>query len=234
VRAYAKIVADKATLRCLIEAGSDIVNDGFDPKGRGTGEIVASAAARVAHLTLRGAREGGLRMVSSGIDEAFEEIVGRDAGTIDVGLTPPWDNVRDILPGLEDTDLLVLAARPGMGKTIAGLEFADHAAAQGRNVGFFSMEMSRRQLITRLIARRAMVDQSLMRQKGGLSQAQWAEINRAIREIRNLSLAIDDTVSLTIDAMKARAARMHAKVQGGLGLIVVDYLQLMECDGVRG
>lgn len=232
-RGYAKIVADKATLRRLIEAGTDITNDGFQPNGRETEEIVASAAAKVAHLTLRGSRGGGLRMARIGLKEAWDEIIARDAGTVEVGLTPPWQNVRKILPGLEDTDFMVIAGRPGMGKTVAGMEFADHAATMGRNVAIFSLEMSQKQLMVRMMARRARVDQTLMRMKGVLSQRDWAALDQAYRDIRDLPLAIDDTASLTIDGLKSRAARMHAKVKGGLGLVVIDYLQLMSGDGRR-
>jgi len=232
VRAYAEIVADKATLRQVIEVGSEIVGIGFDPEGRQAAEIVSTGAAKFAALTLRGAREGsGLRMIGAAMKEAWDEINGRFEGSIEIGLTPPWENVRAKLPGLEDTDLMVIAARPGMGKTVAGLEFADHAARQGRNVAFFSLEMSQKQLAVRLVARRARVDQSLMRQKGALSNEDWAEINGAYKDLRGLPLAIDDTAELTIEGIKARASRMHAKVPGGLGLIVVDYMQLISGDG---
>lgn len=231
IRAYAEIVADKATRRRLIEVGTDIVNDGFQTDGRGSDEVVADAAAKVAHLTLRTAKEGGLRMLRSGIGEAYDEIVARWEGTADVGLTPPWANVRNKLPGLENTDFAVLAARPGMGKTVAALEWADHAAELGRNVAVFSLEMSRRQLITRLISRRARVPLTLMRQRGALTDQDFTEISRANRELHALPMAIDDTATLTIEGIKARSSRMHAKVEGGLGLIVVDYLQLISGSG---
>lgn len=228
IRAYAEIVADKALLRRFIEAGTDIVNDGFQPNGRETSEIVASGVAKVSQLSVQSSREGGLRMVRSGVNEAFDEIVARNEGSIDVGLPPPWLNVRHMLPGLEDTDLCVVAARPGMGKTVVGVEWADFAAVQGRNVALFTLEMSRKQLITRMMSRRARVDSRLMRQKHGLSDEEWSRLSRAASEIRALPLAIDDAASLKIDALRARASRMHAKVPGGLGLIVVDYLQLIE------
>ena len=228
IRAYAEIVTEKAQLRRLIEFGTDVVNAGFQPDGRTVEQITADAAGKAAALTLQTSREGGLRMVRSGVTEAYDELVARYEGSIDVGLTPPWENVRQKLPGLEDTDFCVVAARPGMGQTIVGLEWADHAAMLGRNVAVFSLEMSRKQLITRMMSRRARVDSTSMRTKGAITDAGWSRLSQASRDIRELPLAIDETASLTIDAIRARAARMHAKVKGGLGLIVIDYLQLIE------
>ena len=178
IRAHAQIVADKSTLRALIETGSEIVNDGFQPEGRATADIVANAAAKTAALTLRGARDGGLMMVRSGLADVRHEIESRYHGTIDVGLTPPWGNVRDILPGLEDTDFMVIAGRQAWASG-RRMEFADHAAELGRNVAVFSLEMSRQQLTLRMISRRARIDQTRMRVKGALDDADWAAITQA-------------------------------------------------------
>lgn len=230
IKAYASIVRDKSLLRKLIDVGSGIVGAGFDPDGRSAEDVVAKSAAQVAALTQR-ATTAGLRPIHGTVDEAWNEIVARDAGEITVGLTPPWSNVRQKLPGLEDTDLCVIAGRPGMGKTVIGLEFADHAAEQGRNVAIFSLEMSAKQLTTRMISRRARVDAQKLRTQGGMSDADWREVSRASSEVRALPIAIDDSGNLTIDALCARATRMHAKVQGGLGLVMIDYLQLIDGTG---
>ncbi len=234
IKAYADIVRDKAVLRELIEVGTGIVNDGFQPEGRESTEILADATAAVSKIAHRTAMDGGLRMVRSSIRACFDEIVARDAGTVDVGLTPPWGNLRRKLPGLENEDFMVLAARPSMGKTVAGMEWADHAASLGRNVAVFSMEMSSKQLTLRLTARRARVDMARMRERGALTDADWSAITAAQRELYELPLAIDDAGTLTMEALRARACRMHAKVPGGLGLIVVDYLQLMSGSGSDG
>jgi replicative DNA helicase len=228
IRAYAEIVRDKALLRAGIEAGTAFVGACYQPGGRETSEILAEGAARVARLTVQGAGDGGLRMVRAGVAEAYEEVAARYNGTIDVGLTPPWSNVRQKLPGLEDTDFCVVAGRPGMGKTIVGLEWAYHAAMQGRNVAFFSLEMSRKQLIVRMMSRHGRVDSQKMRMKGALSDEEWTRLSAASRDIKALPLAIDDTARMTSAKISARASRMHAKVEGGLGLIVIDYLQLAE------
>lgn len=229
IRAYAEIVADKALLRRMIEVGTEMVNNGFQPEGRDSESLVAHAAGQVATLSQQSNRDGGLRMIRGGLNEAFEDAVKRNSGEIDCGLPLPWSNVTEIFPGLEPTDLMVLAARPGMGKTTLALEIAHYVASvKGKNVAIFSLEMSRKQLIGKLIASAANVDFSKMRRRDGLSQEEWTRISQATRELAELPIAIDDTVTLTMNAITARAARMHRKIPGGLGLIVIDYLQLVQ------
>lgn len=231
IRGYAQTVADKATLRNLIDVGTEIVNMGFSTEGREADELCAEAAAKTSRLTLRAARDGGLTLLRSGLDDAWDDLDARFRGTAEVGLPPPWKNVARKLPGLEDTDLFVLAARPSMGKTAAAMEWAAHADDLGRNVAVFSMEMSKPQLLARMLSRQAKVDHSRMREKDGMTQDDWAAMTAARRHLSGSRIAIDDTGSLTIDAIRARASRMHAKVDGGLGLIVVDYIQLISGTG---
>lgn len=231
IRAYAEIVADKALQRRLIDVGTKIVNDGFQPEGRDTTRLVAEASAAVATLSEQSNREGGLRMIPRGLSEAFNEAVSRNTGAIDCGLPLPWSNARDLTPGLEPGDLLVLAARPSMGKTTLALEIAEYVADIKRvNVAVFSLEMSQTQLLGKMIARRANVEFSKMRRKDGLDDDEWTRVSEAKRQLAELPIAIDDTVSITIDGITARAARMARKA-GGLGLIVIDYLQLIEGTG---
>lgn len=231
IRGYAQTVADNATLRHLIEVGTDIVNMGFAPEGREAGELCAEAAAKTSRLTLRAARDGGLTMVRSGLDAVWDDMEARYAGTADIGLPPPWRNVARKLPGLDDTDFLVIAGRPSMGKTAAGMEWACYAADLGRNVAVFSLEMGKHQLQSRMMSRQAKVDHAKMRRQGGLSDEDWAAMTAARRHLASSPIAIDDAGSLTIDAIRARASRMHAKVEGGLGLILVDYIQLISGSG---
>ena len=231
IRAYAEIVAGKATLRELITVGTEIVGAAFQPNGRQPEEIVAEAASRMNQLSVAGAQTGGLRMIRSHLKEVLEDIERHYDGLADSGLPPPWENVAAILPGLEDTDLMLIAARPSMGKTVAGMEFADHAAAIGRNVAVFSLEMSSKQLTQRLLCRRTGIDRNRMRMKAGLEDEDWSRLTAAMRDLKSLPLAIDDTAAITIDALAARARRMHAKVEGGLGLIVIDYVQLISGSG---
>ena len=231
IAAHAKIIRDKSVRRQLIDVGSEIVNDGFSPDGRDSDDMIATAAAKVASLSQKSHTSGGLRPIHGAVDDAWNEIIARDSGDIPVGMPLPWANLREKIPGLEDTDLMVLAARPSMGKTAGALEIADDAASSGRNVAVFSLEMGAKQLTTRLISRRSGVDAQKLRTKGSMDSVDWENVNRARGEVRTLPIAIDDSAGLTIDALCARATRMHAKVKGGLGLIVIDYLQLIEGTG---
>jgi len=234
IRAYSERVQRMSLLRRVVEAGTEIVNEAFEATEDEAESVVASGAAKMAAMSVRASGTGGLLMLRSGLQGAWEDMEARYHGEADLGLQMPWPNVIRKLPGLEDTDLMVLAARPAMGKTAAALQIALYAAEVGRrNVAFFSLEMSRRQLITRLMALKSGVDMARMRQKEGLTDEDWALLSRARNDLQNIPLAIDDEASMTVDRLVSRAARMHAKVQGGLGLVVVDYLQLVEGGGKK-
>ncbi|UHQ21912.1 replicative DNA helicase [Lysobacter sp. 5GHs7-4] len=227
IRAYAEIVADKKGLRDLIEFGTGVVNDGFDSAGRDSSEIAAAAAAQSARLASKNTGNGGLRLVRGAMKATWTEIRGRNDGSLSPGLPLPHANARKLIPGLEDTDLMVIAARPAMGKTVIALEVADYAAELGRNVAVFSLEMGENQLTQRLLSRRSGVNGQRMREEGGLQDEDWSLLQVATEELLQLPLAIDATASLTVEAIRARCFRMHNQVAGGLGLVVIDYLQLI-------
>jgi len=157
----------------------------------------------------------------------WAEMEARFEGTADLGLVPPWHNVARKLPGLEPTDLMILAARPSMGKTANMLEWVYSVADHGKNAAVFSLEMSRRQLLMRLASMHSGVPLSRMRVKGELTDEDWHKLSIARNHLHGLALAIDDCGSLPVDSLVARASRMHAKVSGGLSIIAVDYLQLL-------
>ncbi|MDX3932668.1 MAG: replicative DNA helicase [Stenotrophomonas sp.] len=227
VRAYADIVRNKALLRQLVATSTEISDSAYSASDDEAEEVVSAAAGKLASLTVRSSGNGGLILVRSGVQRAWEEMESRYHGDGHLGLAPRWSSVRRKIPGLEPTDLMVLGARPSMGKTAHALNWAEDAAAGGKNVAFFSLEMSASQLSMRLMAAHASVDLSRMREKGALTDDDWTRLSLARNYLHTLPLAIDDCGSLSVDALSARAARMHAKVQGGLGLIVVDYLQLL-------
>lgn len=231
IRAYAEIVRDKATLRRLIEFGTDAVNAGFQPDGRGTEEILADTSSRLANLCAGRKDDGGLVMVGGLLKRTYDVMVERHEGGGAKLLQMPWPNVRDLVPGLEPTDLLILAGRPGMGKTVAALELAAATAEAGKHVAFFSLEMMATQLTSRLISRDTGIAYSRMRMQGELTDDEWADIGQSMRRIKALPLAIDDGGGMTIQRLRSRALRMQASVKGNVGLVVVDYLQLMQGSG---
>ncbi|WP_223485302.1 replicative DNA helicase [Stenotrophomonas indicatrix] len=227
VRAYAEIVRNKALLRQLIETTTDIADSAYGASDDEAEEVVSASATKLASLTVKSSGNGGLVMVRSGVHKAWDEMEARFHGEGTQGLVPKWSSVRRKIPYLEPTDLMVLGARPSMGKTAHALNWAEDAAAGGRNVAAFSLEMSASQWSLRLMAAHAGVDLNRMREKGALNNDEWARLSQARNYIQSLPLAIDDCGTLSVDALAARASRMHAKVPGGLGLIVVDYLQLL-------
>lgn len=227
VRAYGEIVRNKALLRQLIETTTDIADSAYAASDDEAEEVVSASATKLAGLTVKSSGNGGLVLVRSGVQKAWDEMEARFHGEGTLGIAPKWSSVRRKIPGLEPTDLIVLGARPSMGKTAHALNWAEDAAAGGRNVAVFSLEMSASQLSMRLMAAHAGVDLKRMREKGALNDDEWARLSQARNYIQSLPLAIDDCGALSVDALAARASRMHAKVAGGLGLIVVDYLQLL-------
>jgi replicative DNA helicase len=227
VRAYADIVRNKALLRQLIDTTTEIADSAYQASDDEAEEVVSASATKLASLTVKSSGNGGLVMVRSGAQKAWDEMEARFHGEGNLGIAPKWSSVRRKIPGLEPTDLMVLAARPSMGKTALALNWIEDAAAGGRHCAFFSLEMSAAQLSMRMMAAHAGVDLSRMREKGALSDEEWARLSYARNYMQSLPLAIDDCGHLSVDAMAARAARMHSKVPGGLGLIAVDYLQLL-------
>ncbi|WP_282275219.1 replicative DNA helicase [Stenotrophomonas sp. PS02297] len=227
IRAYAEVVRNKALLRGVIEAGTEVVDGAYDAHDADADAVVSGAAAKFANLTVQSSGTGGLMLLRGDMQGMWEEMEARYNGTAELGLVPPWKNVAQKLPGLEATDLMVLAARPSMGKTANMLEWCYTAAEQGKAVAVFSLEMSRRQLLARLMSMHSGVPLSRMRVKGELTSDDWHKLAVARNHLQGLPLAIDDCGSLPVDALVARASRMHAKVKGGLGLIALDYLQLV-------
>jgi replicative DNA helicase len=154
------------------------------------------------------------------LEELFER------GDTITGLATGYDDLDEVLSGLQPSNLVVVGARPAMGKSAFALGMAAHAALQARRpVLFFSLEMSHLDLTTRLIASEARVDSSRMR-NGRLAEADWPKISHAIGRLAEAPLFIDDNPQLTIMEIRAKARRLKAK-EGDLGLVVVDYLQLM-------
>jgi len=226
IRAYAEIVHDRARKRALIDACQDIINTTMEPNGESADALIASAAAKLTDLTREDSKRGGLVPARIGINQAWKEIEERHYAA-PKGVTPPWETVRTYIPTLENEELMVLAARPGMGKTANAMQWALEAAAAGKNVAVFSLEMSTSQLLTRAMSHFSRVPLSRLRQPSQLQDEDWGRLTEAVRTIKGLPLALDDGGGLTIEDIRTRAMRMHAKVEGGLGLVVVDYLQLV-------
>ena len=229
--AYAVIVSDKAVLRQLIEVGTTIVNDGFQPDGRESGEILASAEQQVFAIAEAGAKgKTDFTAMNKALSEAFDVLQTRyAAGGSVTGLPTGYTEFDEMTAGLQPTDLLILAARPAMGKTTFALNIAEHAAIRTKKaVAVFSMEMSASQLALRLISSNGRVNAQRLR-SGQLEDEDWSRVTSAIRMLKEAKIFIDDTPGLSPEALRAKARRL--KREHDLGLVVIDYLQLMSVPG---
>jgi replicative DNA helicase len=231
IAAYAEIVRDKAVLRQLIEVGTGIVNDGFQPDGRESGEILAKAEQDVFAIAEAGARgRTDFVAMNKALSEAFDVLQTRYAnGGSVTGLPTGYTEFDEMTAGLQPTDLIILAARPAMGKTTFALNIAEHAAIRTKKaVAVFSMEMSSSQLALRLISSNGRVNAQRLR-SGQLEDEDWSRVTSAIRMLREAKIFIDDTPGLSPEVLRAKARRL--KREHDLGLVVIDYLQLMSVPG---
>ena len=229
--AYAEIVRDKAVLRQLIEVGTGIVNDGFQPEGRESAELLAKAEQEVFAIAEAGNRgRNDFTAVNKAMAEAFDVLQTRySSGGGITGLPTGYVEFDEMTAGLQPTDLIILAARPAMGKTTLALNIAEYAAMKTRQpVAVFSMEMSSSQLALRLISSVGRVNAGRLR-TGQLEDEDWSRISSAIRLLKETKIFIDDTPALSPDALRAKARRL--KREHGLGMIMIDYLQLMAVPG---
>jgi replicative DNA helicase len=225
VMEYAAIVRDRALLRRLGETADEINN--MVSEGSGEADTLLEAAERKIYALRQGRNVGGLLPISGVVQNVFDELSeaaasGNKIPGIPTGL-PDLD--RTIL-GLNKSELILIAARPGMGKTSIALNIALHAAiAEKKTVAIFSLEMSREQLARRLLSKAALIpSQNLM--TGQLTPQQWRDITDAAQTISATDIRIDDNPSLTVSEMNAQCRRIPK-----LDLVVIDYLQLMQSAG---
>ena len=219
---YAKIVEEKYRLRRLIQASREIIDDAT--AGEDDPSILIDAAEQKI-FDIRGSSEkGGLERLSSVILQTFDRLdsLNREA---DDSIKPVSTGIGDldrVITGLNRSDLIILAARPGMGKTSFALNIARNVAVTGKKtVAFFSLEMSREQLASRLLSSEAQVGGTKLR-TGRLNDEEWSRLIPASDVLKNAEIFIDDTPGITITEMKSKLRRLRH-----VDLVVVDYLQLM-------
>lgn len=220
VKAYAQIVADKALLRRMIDAGEAIVGDGYVPGGRDTADLLADAQSAI--VALQPKQRGGLRLVSDGFSRFAEDLQRRfENGSHVTGLPTPWHELNKATHGLQPSELGILAARPSMGKSICGGQIAAFSALRGKRVAFFSLEMSEDQINRRNMSALESIPHDWL-----LAPSPDADYTHAVRDamarLRGIPLYVDDTADLTIGQVMARC-RMQ-QLREPLDLIVVDHI----------
>ncbi|MGI9236434.1 MAG: replicative DNA helicase [Woeseiaceae bacterium] len=232
-RAYAKIVRERSTLRALINAGNEISGNAFANDGRTASEVLDDAERMVFEIAEKGSRgRKGFRSLKQILPEAVDRIdlLHQSDGSI-TGVSSGYHEFDKMTAGLQAGDLVIIAGRPSMGKTTLALNIAENAAIGAKvPTALFSMEMPAQQLAFRMISSLGRVDQTHLR-TGNFPDEDWSRINTAVQLMSDAPIFIDDTPSLSPTEIRARARRLHR--EHGLGLIVIDYLQLMQVEGSK-
>ena len=233
ITAYADIVREKSVLRQMIDAGTEIAGDAFQPEGRSSQELLEIAEQKVFHIAEAGARgRKGFVSMRSAVKEAFQVLHHRyeNRGSV-TGLPTGFLDLDEMTAGLQPTDLIIIAARPSMGKSALSVNMAEYAALKTKKaVAVFSMEMSASQLAFRLISSLGRINAQHLR-TGDLAEEEWPRVTNAITLLSEAKIFIDDTPALSPGELRARARRL--KREHDLGLIVIDYLQLMQVPGTK-
>ncbi len=224
VMEYAAIVRDMALMRAIADSGSDILNMALTGEG-GAMTVLEAAEKRI--YALRQGRTSGLEPISKILLNVYDQLAeAAKSGNSFPGLSTGLDDVDRQIMGLNNSDLILIASRPGMGKTSIALNIAMHAAkTSGKSVAIFSLEMSREQLAMRLLSGMSFIDNKKL-QTGQLSADEWRRIGEAATQISTYDIQINDNPSLSVAEMNAQCRRLP-----NLGLIVIDYLQLMQSAG---
>jgi replicative DNA helicase len=230
LRRYAEIVRERAILRKLIGASDEIATQAFNTQGRSVSQILDEAEGRIFKIGEEGSRN---KQGFVGIDKLVVELIDRvtelhENGAEEVtGVRTGFYDLDRYTAGLQKGDLIVLAARPSMGKTAFALNIAEHVAVHEElPVLVFSMEMGASQLAVRMVGSLGRIDQQHLR-TGALKDDEWTRLTEAVDKLGKVSMFIDETAALNPAELRARARRMARQFGGTLGLIVVDYLQLM-------
>jgi replicative DNA helicase len=230
IRRYAELVRERAVQRRLAHVATEIAESALAPTGKEVGQLLDEAESKIFQIAESGARnKQGLQEIKPVLAKVFEKIdhlYHRDNPSDITGVPTGYAKIDEMTSGLQGGDLIIVAGRPSMGKTALALNFAQFIAVDnGLPVAIFSMEMSSTQLAQRMLGSIARVDQHKMR-TGRLNDGEWSNLSDAMGKLHETPIYIDETGALTALEVRARARRLKRQYSK-LGLIVIDYLQLM-------
>ncbi len=231
IKAYATIVRERSVLRQLIRVSTTIADSAYNPDGRSSAEILDTAEKQVFDIAERGTRaQSGFTGIKDLLVKAVDRIdtlYQNDSAY--TGIPTGFTDFDEMTSGLQNSDLVIVAGRPSMGKTSFAMNLVENAAIKNRSpVAVFSMEMPGEQLVMRMMSSLGRIDQHKIR-TGKLDDTDWPRLTSAVGILNDAPIYIDDTPGLTPMEIRARARRI--KREHGLGLIVIDYLQLMQGSG---
>jgi replicative DNA helicase len=231
IRRYAEIVRDRGVLRKLITIADEISGDAFNPQGKEVKQMLDEAESKIFAIAEQGARgaQGWLAVqpLLTQVVERIDELYSRENQGEITGVPTGFIDLDRMTSGLQSGDLVIVAGRPSMGKTAFSINIGEHVAIEaGLPVAVFSMEMGGTQLAMRMLGSVGQLDQHRLR-TGRLNDEDWPRLTHAIQKMNDAQIFIDETPALNPIEMRARARRL-ARQCGKLGLIIVDYLQLMQ------
>jgi len=230
IRRYAEIVRERAVLRQLVTAGDEISESAINPMGRDTKMLLDEAEQKVFAIAESGARHQTgfvhINPLLSEVVDRIQELHDRDNPTDITGVPTGYFDLDQKTSGLQAGDLIIVAGRPSMGKTAFALNIGEHVAVNaGLPVAIFSMEMGGSQLAMRMLTSIGRLDASRVR-TGRLNDQEWSQLSFALGKLHEAPIYIDETGGINPIDLRARARRLHRQC-GKLGLIIIDYIQLM-------
>ena len=231
IRAYATVVRERSSLRALINAANEIVDSGYNREGRDSDELLDEAERRIMQIAEERPKEGGPQAVNpllKGAVERIDELFNSEE-TI-TGVSTGFTDLDEKTSGLQKSDLIIVAARPSMGKTAFAVNLVENAVLnQDKPVMVFSMEMPANAIIMRMISAIGRIHLGKVL-SGKLGEEDWPKLTTAVSKLKDRPLFIDDTPALTPTEIRSRARRI-AREHGDLAMIMIDYLQLMQVAG---
>ncbi len=233
IAAYADIVRERSVLRQLISVAGQISQDAFQPDGRDSAEILDESERKVFAIAEQRMGKGGPQPIKPLLAQAVDTIDSLFSSDNAVtGLTTGFDDLDAMTSGFQPADLVIVAGRPSMGKTTFSMNCVENACLHSKKPALvFSMEMPAESLVMRMLSSQGRIDQTRVR-SGRLLDEDWPKLNKAISLLAEQKLYIDDTPALSPIEVRARARRVYRE-HGELGVILIDYLQLMQCPGTE-
>ncbi|MBI1886907.1 MAG: replicative DNA helicase [Nitrosomonadales bacterium] len=230
IRRYGEIVRERSIMRKLAEVGTDISSSAYNPTGRDAAQLLDEAESKVFEIAEAGSRgkQGFIPMppLLTQVVERIETLYGRDNSSDVTGIATGFTDLDRMTSGLQPGDLVIVAGRPSMGKTAFSINIAENVALDSKlPVAIFSMEMGATQLAMRMLGSVGKLNQHDLR-TGRLQDDDWGHLTHALGKLNDAPIHIDESAALTALEVRARSRRLHRQ-NGGLGLIVVDYIQLM-------
>jgi len=237
IRRYAELVHERAVQRRLAQVATEIAENALNPSGKEVGQLLDEAESRILEIGEAGSRRGTgleeIKPVLARVLERIDYLYHRDNPSDVTGVPTGFHDLDSKTAGLQPGELIIVAGRPSMGKTAFALNVAEHVALHTlMPVAVFSMEMGGAQLATRMLGSIARVDQHKMR-TGRLSDQEWHDLSDAMGKLHDAPVFIDETAALNALELRTRARRLWRQFGGKLGLVVVDYLQLMSANNLR-